>query len=67
MRIVLMVVFALGLVVACSAEKRDVKDTVFAPQVRALEKARAVEDQLKKAEQRNRDAVEQAIDPGEKQ
>ncbi|MBI5782599.1 MAG: hypothetical protein HZA69_02530 [Gammaproteobacteria bacterium] len=46
----------LGLLVACG-EKKEVKDTVFAPAVQARDKARAVEDKLKQGEEKNREAL----------
>ncbi|MDO8598333.1 MAG: hypothetical protein Q7R45_17120 [Sulfuricaulis sp.] len=48
----------LGLLASCSEQKRDVKETVFAPQVKALEKARSVENTLKQGEEKNRKALE---------
>ena len=41
MRTALAILMAMLLLAACNEQKRDVKDTVFAPQVKALEKARA--------------------------
>lgn len=59
MRNIVTAVLTLGLVVACGGESREAKDTVYAPQLRALEKARAVENTLKEGEQKTRAAVEQ--------
>ena len=53
------VVMALALLLAaCDEQKKDVKDTVFAPQVRALEKARAVENTLKRGAEKETRAIE---------
>ncbi len=57
MRTVL-VMIAAAMFVACGEQKRDVKDTVFAPQMKAMEKARAVEEKLKQGAEKNREAVE---------
>jgi protein involved in sex pheromone biosynthesis len=46
------------LLAACGEQKKDVKDTVFAPQVRALEKARAVENTLKQGAAKESRAIE---------
>ena len=46
------------LLAACGEQKKDVKDTVFAPQIKALEKARSVENTLKQGEEKNREALE---------
>jgi hypothetical protein len=53
MRIVLVGIALTALLVACGEQKKDVKDTVFAPQIEAKEKARAVEDKLKAAAEKN--------------
>ena len=53
------VVMALGLLLAaCGEQKRDVKDTVFAPQFKALEKARSVENTLKQGAEKERESIE---------
>jgi len=53
------VVMALALLLAaCDEQKKDVKDTVFAPQFRALEKARAVENTLRQGAEKDRAAIE---------
>lgn len=56
MRMILAVMVLAALVAGCG-EKQEVKDTVFAPQVKALEKARSVEDKLKQGEEKNRAAL----------
>jgi hypothetical protein len=53
------------MLVACGEQKKDVKDTVFAPQVEALDKARAVQDTLKQGEQKTRTAIEASENPGQ--
>jgi hypothetical protein len=53
------------MLVACGEQKKDVKDTMFAPQVEALDKARAVEDTLKQGEQKKRAAIEASESPGQ--
>ena len=57
MRTVLAILIAMLSLAACNEQKRDVKDTVFAPQVKALEKARAVEATVQEGAQKTRDAV----------
>jgi len=53
------VVMALSLLLAaCGEQKREIKDTVFAPQFKALEKARSVEDTLKQGAKKEREAIE---------
>ncbi|MEK9133389.1 MAG: hypothetical protein AAB333_00870 [Pseudomonadota bacterium] len=58
MRIILAVTALAMLLAACSEQKKDIKDTVFAPQVKALEKARSVENTLKQGEEKNREVLE---------
>ena len=58
MRMVVAVMVLAMMLIACGEQKRDVKDTVFAPQVKALEKARSVENTLKQGEEKNREALE---------
>ncbi len=53
----------LGLLVACGEQKRDARDTVFSTQVRALEKARAVEGKVQEGAQKTRDAVSAQDNP----
>lgn len=53
------VVMALSLLLAaCGEQKREVKDTVFAPQFKALEKARSAEDTLKQGAEKERETIE---------
>ena len=53
------VVMALALLLAaCEAQKKDVKDTVFAPQFKAMEKARAAENTLKQGAEKESTAIE---------
>lgn len=56
MRMILAVMF-LALALSACGEKKDVKDTVFAPAVQAKDKARAVEDKLKEGAEKNREAL----------
>ncbi|GAB4508784.1 MAG: hypothetical protein Tsb0026_07930 [Sulfuricaulis sp.] len=56
MRMILAVMF-LALALSACGEKKEVKDTVFAPVVQAKDKARAVEDKLKQGEEKNREAL----------
>ena len=56
MRTALTCLCCLGLLVACG-EKKEIKDTVFAPAVQAKDKARAVEDKLKQGAEKNREAL----------
>lgn len=65
MREVLTVMIAALLLAACGEQKKDVKDTVFAQQVEALERARAVQDTLMQGEEKKRAAVESAENPGQ--
>lgn len=65
MRIVMAVVIVSLLLAACGEQKKDVKDTVFAPPLEALEKARAVQDTLKQGEQKTRAAIESSEGPGQ--
>lgn len=46
------------LLAACGEQKKDVKDTVFAPQFKAMEKARAVENTLKQGAAKENGAIE---------
>jgi len=56
---------AVLLLAACGEQQKDVKDTVFAPQVEALEKARAVQDALEQGEQKTRAAIDSSERPGQ--
>jgi len=58
MRIILVVTALVLSMAACSEQKKEIKDTVFAPQVKALEKARSVGNTLRQGEQKNREALE---------
>jgi hypothetical protein len=57
-------VMALALLAACGEQKKEVKDTVFAPQVPALENARAVEHALQQGAGRQRAAISGPEDAG---
>ncbi len=63
MRTALISLCCVVLLFACG-EKKDIKDTVFAPQVKALEKARSVENTLKQGEEKNREALESSEKSG---
>lgn len=56
MRMILAVTCLAVMLSACG-EKKEIKDTVFAPAVQAKDKARAVEDKLKEGAEKTRDAV----------
>lgn len=56
MRMFLVLMFLAVALSACG-EKKDVKDTVFAPAVQAKDKARAVEEKLKQGEEKNLEAL----------
>ena len=58
MRAIYVVMAPALLLTACDEQKKDVKDTVFAPQVKALEKARAVENTLKQGAEKESGAIE---------
>ncbi|MBI3546021.1 MAG: hypothetical protein HY081_05430 [Gammaproteobacteria bacterium] len=51
------VLIAVTMIVGCG-EKKEVKDTVFAPQFKAMEKARAVEATLKQGAEKNQQILE---------
>ena len=63
MRTAFVMMAAAMMLAACGEQKKDVKDTVFAPQVKALEKARSVENTLKQGEEKNREALELSEKP----
>ena len=68
MRIILAVILLVPALSACG-EKKDIKDTVFAPAVQAKDKARAVEEKLKEGAEKNREAIkssEQGYVPDQK-
>lgn len=56
MRLLMVAVACLGLLLACG-EKKDIKDTVFAPALQAKDKARAVEDKLRQGAEKNIEAL----------
>ena len=58
MRMMIIALVAAALLVACGGQKKDVKETVFAPQVKALEKARSVEGTLKQGAEKERKEME---------
>lgn len=67
MRMILAVIF-LALALSACGEKKDIKETVFAPAVQAKDKARAVEDKLKEGAEKNREALKASEqDVGESQ
>lgn len=63
-----MIYAVMALVISLAAcgeqKKKDVKDTVFAPQVKALEKARSVEGILKQGDEKDREALKDSENPG---
>ncbi|MDO8706425.1 MAG: hypothetical protein Q7J84_15910 [Sulfuricaulis sp.] len=59
MRAILAMVVVVVTLAACSEQKKDVKDTVFAPQFKAVEKARSVEDKLEQGMEKNRAALKE--------
>lgn len=65
MRTVYLVLVLASVLAACGEPKQDVKNTVFAPQVEALEKARAVQDTLKQGGEKKRAAIEPAESSGQ--
>ena len=65
MRATLISLCCFVLLAACGEQKKDVKDTVFAPQVKALEKARSVENTLRQGAEKNREAIESSEKPSE--
>lgn len=56
MRMILVIVFLALALFACG-EKKEIKNTVFAPAVQTKDKARAVEDKLKQGLEKNREAL----------
>ena len=63
MRVIFAVMASAILLAACGEQKKEVKDTVFAPQVKALEKARSVEGTLKQGADKNREALKDSENP----
>jgi hypothetical protein len=57
MRVMMISLCCFILLTACD-ENKDIKDTVFAPQVKALEKARGVENTIKQGAEKNREAAD---------
>jgi hypothetical protein len=64
MRMIIMALAVAALLAACGEQKKDVKDTVFAPQVEALEKARSVEGTLKQGAEKERREIESSEKSG---
>ena len=64
---ILVVTLLAVLLAACEDQKRQVKDTVFAPQMKALEKARAVEGKVQQDAEKTRAAVESIDQKNESQ
>lgn len=58
MRNILILLAATILYTGCEAQNPEGQDTVFDPQVKALEKARAVEETVQQNADRTREAVE---------
>ncbi len=52
-----MMAAAAMMLAACGEQKKDVKDTVFAPLIKAKEKARSVEGTLMQGAEKNREAL----------
>lgn len=63
MRVIYAVMALAVLLAACGEQNKDVKDTVFAPQVKALEKARSVEGTLMQGAEKNREALKDSENP----
>jgi len=64
MRMIIIALAVAVLLAACGEQKKDVKDTVFAPQVEALEKARSVEGTLKQGAEKERQEIESSEKSG---
>lgn len=62
-RMVAIVLLALAL--SACGEKKEIKETVFAPAVEAKDKARAVEDRLREGAEKNREALKTSEQNGE--
>jgi hypothetical protein len=56
MHMILAVIFLAVMLPACG-EKKEIKDTVFAPAVQAKDKARAVEDRLREGAEKTRETL----------
>jgi hypothetical protein len=65
----MLAVISLALALSACGEKKEMKDTVFAPAVQAKDKARAVEDKLREGAEKNREALKasEADDGAEQQ
>lgn len=57
-------VMCLAVMLSACGEKKEVKDTVFAPAVEAKDKARAVEDKLREGAEKNREALKASEQDG---
>ncbi len=64
MRAIIIALAVTALLAACGQQKKDVKDTVFAPQVKALEKARSVEGTLKQGAEKERKEIGSSEESG---
>ena len=64
MRIILAVTGLALLLTACGEQQQNIKDTVFASQVKALEQARSVEHTLGQGAEKNREALESSENSG---
>jgi hypothetical protein len=63
MRMILAVI-SLTVVLSACGDKKEIKDTVFAPAVEAKDKARAVEDKLREGAEKNREALKASEQDG---
>jgi hypothetical protein len=65
----MLAVISLALALSACGEKKEMKDTVFAPAVQAKDKARAVEDKLREGAEKKREALKasEADDGAEQQ
>lgn len=65
MRLLLSVMALAMSLAACGEQKKDVKDTVFGPQLQMKDKTRAVEITLRQGAEKNREAIESSEKTGE--